>query len=283
MNRASVAARLGGMAPAALIWLCFFALPVGFFLIVSFWRVRAYRLTRDFTIEQYVKVVTDYGGVLAYTFMLAFGIALGATALGLVAALYIRFRAGRLATTLLWAVMLTLFGGYLSKIYAWKIILGNDGVMNASLIALGIVGAPLNALIYSPGAVAITLVHYLVPVAALPIYGALRGIGDLPFEAARDLGAHPLAAIRDVVLPQCRAGIATAFAACFFLAAGDYVAPTLVGGTQTSLIGTFIQSQFGHRLDQPLGAAMSFTVIGLGLLIVGVATVVGFRMLRGAR
>lgn len=265
--------RWAGLAPAATITTALFALPLVYFLVVSFWRVRAYRLQADFTLEHYRRLLAEYGDVLAYTLALALVVALIVSALAWGFAYFCRFRAGRLGLPLVFVALLTIFGGYLTKIYAWRIILGEGGILNSALMALGIVSEPITLLLFNPGAVVITLVHYLLPLAVLPIYGAMRGISDAALEAARDLGATPVQVARDIVLPQARAGLLIAFATCFFFAAGDYVAPTLVGGTSTSLIGTFIQSQFGHRLNIPMGAAMSFAVLGLTAAIVALAAV----------
>ena len=98
------------------------------------------------------------------------------TGLGFVFAYAARFKAGRFGDRLLMATLITLFGGYLVKIYAWKSILGADGLLNQALMALGIIDQPLAFLIYSRGAVVIALVHFLLPFAILPIYAALRNV-----------------------------------------------------------------------------------------------------------
>ena len=103
----------------------------------------------------------------------------------------IRFRAGRFGNALLFLTLITLFGGYLVKIYAWKSILGRDGILNLALIDLGLIDEPLDAFIYSANGVVITLTYFLLPFAVLPIYGNMRAIRDVTLEAARDLGAGP--------------------------------------------------------------------------------------------
>jgi spermidine/putrescine transport system permease protein len=117
--------------------------------------------------------------------------ALTTTLLGFIFSFMARIRAGAWAETLLFIVLVTLFGGYLMKIYAWKTILGNEGLLNTALIGLGIISKPITTLLYSPGAVVVTLVHFSLPFAVLPIYAAMRAISDTELEAARDLGAGP--------------------------------------------------------------------------------------------
>ena len=180
----------------------------------------------------------------------------------------------------LFMALITLFGGYLTKIYMWKTILGSSGVLNSALLALGIIDTPITAFLFSPWAVLITLVHYTLPLAILPIFGALRGIKDVPLEAARDIGASRLRVFFDIVLPQCRFAILSSFSLSFIFSLGDYVTPLLVGGPHTSMIGLFIQSQFGNRLNSPLGSAMSFTVIAIGLLVISLVAFILFRVTR---
>ena len=248
-------------APSVLVFVLFFLLPMAYFFMVSFWRVQAFRLQRDATIDQYVAVIRDFSEPLIFTLVVAFAIGAIATIVAFAFAYFCRFRARRYGTVLIFVTLVTLFGGYLTKIYMWKTMLGSAGILNSALLAAGLITEPITALLYNPGAVVITLVHYTLPLAILPIYGSLRGVEDTPLDAARDLGASRFRVFFDIVLPQCRVGILAAFSLSFIFAAGDYVTPLMVGGPNTSMIGLFIQSQFGNRLNSPLGSAMAFVVI----------------------
>jgi spermidine/putrescine transport system permease protein len=258
------------VAPAAAVFLLLFAVPLGYFLVLSFWRVAFYQLVPAFTLANYAQTLTRYPDVGLATVLVALATAALTTALGFVYAAVARFAAGRWGQPLLFLATLTLFGGYLMKIYAWKTILGNEGLLNSALLSLGVVDRPIAALLYSPGAVVVTLVHLLLPFAILPIYGAMRGVSPIELEAARDLGARPWRVVRDVLVPRCRAGVVGAFAATFLLAAGDYVTPTLVGGKMT-MIGNLIAPQFGQWFNWPLGAAMSFVTLAMALAALALA------------
>ncbi len=190
------------------------------------------------------------------------------TVLAFIVAHLIWTRGRRFSGILLAATLLTLFGGYLVKIYAWRTLLGRDGIVNNTLVGLGIVREPIEALLYSPVAVVLVLVSYLLPFAILPLYGALRSIEEKTIEAARDLGASPWAAVRDAVLPRCVPALVTAFALCFLVTAGDYVTPRMVGGTRTMMMGNFIESQFGLRMNVPLGAAMTYLTITASIAVI---------------
>ncbi|MBL8584737.1 MAG: ABC transporter permease [Rhizobiaceae bacterium] len=253
--------------PASAALALFFVLPLGYFLVVSFWRLRSYKLVPTFTLDNYALVFAEYSGALAFTLALALVVAAVSTVLGFAIAYMARFRAGRWGQVILFVVLVTLFGGYLVKIFAWKTILGTNGVLNNALMALGIVSEPVSALLYSPLAVVITLVHFLLPFTVLPIYGSLRGVADTPLAAARDLGAGNMRVLRDMVLPQCQAGIFAAFAIAFLISVGDYVTPRLVGGPDSTMVGNFVESQFVNRLNAPVGSALSYTMLAISMVV----------------
>ena len=255
------------LAPALLAFLALFVAPLAFLFVVSFWSVHARRMRPDLTLDNYLTTWLRYGDVLVTTLMVGGAIALATTVLAFAFAYAIRFRLGRLGDAFLMLTLITLFGGYLVKIYAWKSILGADGVLNKALLGLGLVDAPVAALLYSFPAVMITLTYFLLPFAVLPIYGNLRSIRDVTVEAARDLGAGSWAVIRDVILPQCRGGLTIAFTLAFLISVGDYVTPRFVGGG-AAMMGTFIESQFSVGFNWPLGSAMAFTTMLATLLIV---------------
>ncbi len=265
------------LGPSGAVFLVLFVAPFAFLFVVSFWRKKMFTVEPDLTFANYADTFADYGWPLAFTLMVAFAIAVLTTLLAFAFAYAIRFHAGRFGTALLFVTLITLFGGYLVKIYAWKTILGTEGILNSALLTLGIVDRPLTIFIYNPAAVVVTLTHFLLPLAVLPIFASLRGIKDIGLEAARDLGAGPGRTFLDIVLPQALPGVMAAFTFSFLISAGDYVTPRYVGGPYTSMIGDFIEGQFSLRFDWPAGAAMSFTVLAAAAVVLGLV-----RVLAGA-
>ena len=261
------------LMPAALIFIAAFAAPLLYFLVVSFWSVRARIMRPDFTFKNYIATWADYYDAMASTLLIALAIGLVTTILAFAFAYAIRFKCGRLEVPLLFLALITLFGGYLVKIYAWKSILGREGILNQFLLWAGVIDEPLDALLYSVNGVIITLTYFLLPFAVLPIYGNLRAIRPATIEAARDLGAGRWAVLRDIVIPQCEKGIMIAFTFAFLITAGDYVTPRFVGGG-AAMMGHFIELQFSLGFNWPMGSAMSFTVMAVSL-----ALVVTFRRL----
>lgn len=255
------------LTPSAAIFAGLFVLPFVYFFLVSFWSVQLYRVTPDFILANYGKALTDYTDVGLFTLWMSLVTATLTTLLGFVYSYIARFKAGRWQAPMLFIALITLFGGYLMKIYAWKTILGNEGLLNTALMSLGLVDAPIDVLLYSPAAVVVTLIHFILPFAVLPIYGSMRAIRDIEIEAARDLGARPHEVMAGIIIPRCRLGLITAFTFCFLMAAGDYITPLLVGGKVT-MIGNLIAPQFGTYFNWPLGSAMSFLVLALALVVV---------------
>lgn len=262
------------LAPAALVYLGLFAAAAGYFFVLSFWQVKNYRVVADFTFKNYVTAFSTNLEPAARTLLIAFSIATAATLIGFVYSWVIRFRAGpRLGPALLFVALIALFGGYLMKIYAWKTMLGGDGAVNSALLSLGLVSTPIQALFYSPVAVVISLTHFLLPFAILPISAAMRGITDAEIDSARDLGGTGFSMLRDIVIPRARSGIVAGFSLCFLISVGDYLTSQLIGGTM-AMYGQLIAPQFGSFFNWPLGAAMSFALLltsGLVLSVVALA------------
>lgn len=255
------------LMPAALVFLAAFAAPLLYFLVVSFWSVKARIMRPDFTLKNYIATWTDYYDAMGSTLAIALAIGTLTTLLAFGFAYAIRFKCGRFEAPLLFLAMITLFGGYLVKIYAWKSILGREGILNQFLLLLGVIDEPLDALLYSVNGVVITLTYFLLPFAILPIYGNLRAIRPATIEAARDLGAGRWAVLRDIVIPQCEKGIVIAFTFAFLITAGDYVTPRFVGGG-AAMMGHFIELQFSLGFNWPMGSAMAFTVMAVSLTLV---------------
>ena len=162
------------IAPSAAVFAGLFIAPFFYFFLVSFWRFRSYRLVREFTLDNYREVSSGYLWLVGFTLLIAAAIAGGALVLGFLYAYLIRFKAGRFGPVFLFLALLTLFGGYLMKVYAWRTILGREGIINHALMSSGVIGEPISWLLYNPPAVVITLTHFLFPFAVLPIFSVRK-------------------------------------------------------------------------------------------------------------
>jgi spermidine/putrescine transport system permease protein len=264
--------------PALTVFTVFFIIPLAYFFVISFWYLKFYALVPGFSFHNYITVYEEYLHACLFTFEIALLIAVITTTLAFAIAYLIRFKAGKYGSLLLFITLVTMFGGYLVKIYAWKTILGKVGIFNVAITSFGLVDEEITWLLYSPNAVVLTLVHFLLPFAILPIYGSLRGVEDVPLEAARDVGARSWHVLIHIILPQCQPGLFAAFALSFLISAGDYITPRLVGGPHTFMVGNFIESQFINRLNSPVGSALSYSVLSaclfaLILVRIGMASI----------
>jgi len=186
---------------------------------------------------------------------------IGSVVGGYALAYYTVFGTGR-GRGLLFALIVTaLMASYLVRIYAWRILLGENGIINSGLAALGVIGAPLDFLLFSRPAAILAEISLFMPLAALAFYAALAGIPPDFREAGRDLGAGRGETLRRVTLPLTGPAILATTSLVFFLSAGDYVTPVLVGGIDSSTVGTSIATRMGAAGDYGAGAALSFLVL----------------------
>ena len=248
----------------------FFAVPLLGLFVLSFWRAQGFDIIPDFSLENYARIATSplYRALAIRTVAIGLVTAAIVVPMAFALAYVMRFVVERRAQLILQLALISLFSGYLVRIYAWRTILGKQGLLNSTLEWLGIIAEPLDFLIYSNLATVITLTGLLLPLAVLPIYSAMANISREYLEAARDLGSKRINLIRTILVPMALPGIKTAFAFTFLLAAGDFVTPSLVGGTRGQMIGNVIAEQFrGIGSDWPLGAALAFVTMAVVLAI----------------
>ena len=164
---------------------------------------------------------------------------------------------------------------YLLRVMAWRLMLGEHGAINSFLQFLGVIREPLDLLLYSRAAVVITLIYVWIPFAALPIYASLQRIDRGHLEAAADLGAGPWTRFWRVTIPLGLPGTLAAFFMVFIPTVGEYVTPTLIGGTEGIMYGNLIQQFFSSsaQLGPGLGPGGVMLVITAILVIVGLRAV----------
>ena len=258
------------LAPATLFYAAFFILPMVFLFVLGFWHTQGFALVPDFTLANYQKIATSplYRGLIVRTITVGFLVACIVVPIAFAISYVMRFVFERRGQIIMQLIMLSLFSGYLVRIYAWRTILGKQGLLNSALEQLGLIKEPLEFLIYSKFAIVVTLTGLLLPLAVLPIFSAMANLPRDHIEAARDLGSRGPHLLRTILVPMSLPGVRAAFAFAFLLAAGDFVTPALVGGTQSLMIGNVIADQFrGVGSNWPLGAALAFVTISTVLVV----------------
>lgn len=262
------------MGPLALYVLVFGVVPAAILLLYSFWRLSGYEIEHVLTFENYIEVWSN--SVFRQVMARSVGIGLAATvivvSIAYPIAYYLAFKARRHRELLLFLVLLSLFGNYLVRIYAWRSVLSTNGLIDTVATTLGLAHEHRSYVIYTWVGTLVVLANLYVPFAVLPIYSALLNIPQTLVAAARDLGARPWRAFMRVTLPLSLPGLAAAFTFVFLLASADFATPLLVGGVNGVMIGVTIQHQFEETLNWPLGSALAFCY-ALVLVVVLLVTV----------
>lgn len=222
-----------------------------------------------FTLGNFRILATEplYGLVILRSLVIA-GLVTAATVItAYPVAFYLSFHA-RSRGLILFLVTLPFWTSYLLRVFAWKIVLAYNGVLNSGLMAAGIWSEPSTAFLNTPAAVVLTLAHAYAPFAILPILVSLDAIPRSLTEAAADLGARPFTVFRRIILPNSMPGVLAGAVVVFVPTVGDYVTPALVGGPNSTMIGSLIQAQFGKAQDWPFGSAIALVVMLVILVVI---------------
>ncbi len=250
------------LLPATAWFTLLFLVPLAAITVVSFWSVANYQLVPGFGLAAWRRVFQPtYLIVLLRTLRVAGLVTVVSALVGYPVAYYIARRLTRRRALMLTLVALPLWTSYLVRSFAWLLILGTNGVANFVLMRTGLVATPLRWLLYSEFAVVVALVHVYVPLFVLPVYAVLEKIDPRLVEASRDLGASPARTFWTVLFPLSLRGVATGCLFVFVPAAGSYVTPELLGGTNAVMLGSLIAQQFGDVFQYPFGSALSLSLI----------------------
>ncbi len=239
-------------------------------LVQSFMESSGYgQITYHFTFSNYTAALQDpvYRKVAWHSFGLGALAALICVAAGYPAAYFITFRLRRGRNLALFLVVVSLFTSYLVRLYAWYTILGGHGIVNTALIRLGVVSHPLLFLLFSRTAVLIAFVNVFLPYSVLMLTSSMQNIRPDVLENARDLGAGPLRTFSRIVLPLSMTGAIGAFAYTFILTSGDYITPSLLGGTSSTSLANIVSDEFVALGNRPAGAAISFVMLTVFFLV----------------
>jgi spermidine/putrescine transport system permease protein len=257
-------------------WFCvFMILPYGLLFYYSLGHVDYMTFQAGFSLDNFRRLFTTepYVGVLMKSAKLGLVTAAGSTLLAYPLAFCLAFhtRSARRKFQLYLLVIVPWWASYLVKAYAWKTILGNDGLINQALGALHLIDGPIASLIYNQWSVALVLVYIFTPFAVLSIYASLERIPDALLEAAADLGASNWETFRRVILPLSIPGMLAGAIITFSLSFGDFVAPALVGGADAVMISNIVINLLGVAFDWPMAAAIGIVVIALGLGLISLS------------
>ena len=263
------------IAPPFLWLFVFFLLPLGVVAAISLTQaadaippytalvaVGPNGLEGHATLANYRLLAQD--DVRAYANSLGFAVL--ATALCLLVGYPIAFAIARAPKAwrnpLLFFVILPFWTSLLIRVYAWIAILQPTGLLNRTLLWLGLTDHPL-LLIYNGFSVVLGLVYAYLPFMILPLYGSLSQLDESLVEAAADLGARPARVFLDIVLPLSLPGVAAGALLVFIPAIGEFVIPDLLGGPGTLMVGKVLWQEFFDNVDWPAAAAVAMVLVAL--------------------
>ena len=264
------------LSPTLIIMAIGILIPFGILIVMSFWTQVGFGFDLTPTVVNYEQAAERpiYGALLKRSLWMSSMATIATVALCYPMAYFVAFHVHR--NKMMWIVLMTLpfWTSYLLRVFAWKVVLGYEGVINSALMSIGLIDAPLEFLLYSQTAVIITLTHAWAAFAILPMYVSLEKIDKSLLEAATDLGDGPIMRFLRITLPLSMPGVISATLLIFIPTTGDYITPALLGGPDGAMIGNLIQKQFGAINNWPMGATLaivlmlSIATIALGFMFV---------------
>jgi spermidine/putrescine transport system permease protein len=222
------------------------------------------------TLENYALVFRDYNlVVLGRTLLYAAAATVLCLLIGYPFAYFaVRF-GGRFTPILVAAAIVPWLVDYLVRIYAWRQLLGDEGVINRALASLGFSGVDW---LGSPASVIIGLTYSYLPLMILPLYSALNDLDSAVIDAGKDLYGGPVATFWNVTLPATVTGVLGGIVLVFLPILGDFATAQLLGGAQTTMLGNIIADQFTQSGSATFGSALTVTIVALlGLVLAALA------------
>ena len=263
------------LAPLVIWLLLFLLLPYCFVLVQSFLKSDDFgNVVYDVNVDSYTKIFSNslYYSTIFYTFLYALLVAAICIIISLPLAYYIAFKVRRNKLLLYSMIVLPFWVSYIVRAYAWKIILGENGILNSLLMKTGITDHPVEQFLYSTFSTVVCLVYILTPFVAIPIYTAMEQIPKSLVEASKDLGAGSFTTFRRIIFPLALPGIISGGTFALVLTMGDFLAPLLLGGPKTLFISNIVQNLFGTSNDKPLGSAVGIVILLLILIVLEISS-----------
>lgn len=263
---------LGGLAPIVVL------------AILSVFRVDDFDLVPAVSPRAWIELVSApvYALLIGKALLSGAATAVSTALLGYPIALALRRLPTSLKGPALVVVLTPLYTGEIVRIYAWRVTLGAEGLVNSVLQALGLTQAPLTFLLFSPFTIALVLAYNNAPFMILSLWVAAETVEPRLIEAARDLGARPLDAFVQIVLPLTLPGLAAGVFTVFTLAAGEMLTPSLLGGTSGATAMALIENLFGTAFDWPMASALALALLA-ALFAVAASGAALLLMSRSAR
>jgi spermidine/putrescine transport system permease protein len=247
----------------AVAWVALFALVPSVTILVNSFLTRSPTggILPIFTVSNYARAFTRlvYPTIIWRSILIGIETTAIALLIGYPVAHYLGTKKGRRSLLVL-LIIIPFWTSYLIRIFAWVLVLMERGLVNATLVALGVVEEPLS-LLYTHFAVVLAIVYSALPFVILPIYAVISGIDERLTEAAKNLGATDWQAFREVTLPLSLPGVVAGGMIAFIFSMGSYLGPVILGGKDVVMVSNTIVDFYFQFFDWPFGSALSLIVV----------------------
>jgi len=268
-----------GLVPAWAIMLLTLIVPIGIIVLVSFAERGPYGgFEWKFSLDAYRQILfaedwsgtlafnPQYLGIIARTVWLAALATLICALLSFPVAYFIAAQSSSVKSILIYLVTLPFWVSMIVRVYAWLLILGNDGVVEKTLTGLGLAG-DIDSLLFNDGAMLVGLVYSYIPLMILPVYASVEKFDKSYIEAAHDLYGNRWTTLRRVIIPLVSPGLVAGAILVFVPCLGAVLEPTLLGGGKNIMMGNLIQTQFGTARNWPFGSAIAIVLLVLVMIV----------------
>ena len=267
-----------GLMPAYLMMLFLMIIPLGIILYVSIMTSDPYGGYHGiFSLESYQQILFNYDWddnlslnlqyliIIARTLLLAMATACICLLVSFPVAYYISQQSNSTKALLLYLITLPFWVSMVIRVYAWVLILSNDGVLESGLTFLGLTSG-FDSLLYNNKAMLVGMVYSYIPLMILPIYASIEKVDTRLIEAASDLYSTRFKTLTKIILPLCKPGIIAGFILVFVPCLGTVLEPMLLGGGKTMMMGNLIQNQFSIARNWSFGASLSVILLIIVML-----------------
>lgn len=267
-----------GLMPAYLMMLFLMIIPLGIILYVSIMTSDPYGGYHGiFSLESYQQILFNYDWddnlslnlqyliIIARTLLLAMATACICLLVSFPVAYYISQQSNSTKALLLYLITLPFWVSMVIRVYAWVLILSNDGVLESGLTFLGLTSG-FDSLLYNNKAMLVGMVYSYIPLMILPIYASIEKVDTRLTEAASDLYSTRFKTLTKIILPLCKPGIIAGFILVFVPCLGTVLEPMLLGGGKTMMMGNLIQNQFSIARNWSFGASLSVVLLIIVML-----------------
>jgi putative spermidine/putrescine transport system permease protein len=277
--------------PYSLVFLLFFLIPLGLIFMVSFWEFNEYEMIPTFTLHSYFSIfegcsrLNEYGDVCVTlktywsTISISLMVWIITLVLGFTIAYFLAFCIESSSTQTLLFVLCTVpfWTSNVIRMISWIPLLGRNGLVNQTLLSMGLVNQPIEWLLFSEFSVVLAFVHLYTMFMIVPIFNSMMRIDRSLIEAAYDTGASPWQTLWNVIVPLSRTGIIIGSIFVITIVMGDFVTIGVMGGQQIASVGKIIQVQTSF-LQFPLAAANAVILLLVVLMIIwGLTRLVDIR------